>query len=464
MGYPLVAVGVDWGCGVAWRIGWPAAVIAVAVLLAGCSGPVRSMTWLTGPDRPPPTATAAAAAAVTVPALPAPVGAPWPGSRGGDPNVAGPVVVTADPVFGAAGLSPTAPVRITVAHGRITALQVSTPRGVALTGAMSPDGTSWTSAEPLGYGTTYTVTGTATGADGEAVPITGTYTTVTPAGVVATGISPAPGSTVGVAAPVIVTFDHAPADRAVIERHVHITTTPQVQGGWAWIQHDGKDHPSLDWRPKDYWPTGTRVHVESDLYGLDLGGGEFGGDNATSEFTIGRNQVVLADATSHQIVVQRDGRTVASYPASYGDGDPTGDPNRVTRSGIHIVLDKQETTLLSNPAGGYPNVPEHWLVRISGNGGFIHQNQDTVADQGTTAICHGWITLSGDNARAYYDSAIYGDPVQVTGTSIAVSAADGEHRRLGHPLATMANPARRRRAMTTAAEPRARPVTVHRCR
>ena len=47
-----------------------------------------------------------------------------------------------------------------------------------------------------------------------------------------------------------------------------------MQGGWAWIQHDGQDHPSLDWRPKDYWPTGTRVHVESDLYGLDLGGGE----------------------------------------------------------------------------------------------------------------------------------------------------------------------------------------------
>ncbi|HEY5113931.1 MAG TPA: hypothetical protein VIJ00_00250 [Nakamurella sp.] len=41
----------------------------------------------------------------------------------------------------------------------------------------------------------------------------------------------------------------------------------------------------------------------------------FGGDDATSDVTSGRNQVVLADAPSHQIVVQRDGQKVASYPA-----------------------------------------------------------------------------------------------------------------------------------------------------
>ena len=38
----------------------------------------------------------------------------------------------------------------------------------------------------------------------------------------------------------------------------------------------------------------------------------------TSDFTIGRNQVVYADAKTHHIVVKRNGRTVADYPASYG--------------------------------------------------------------------------------------------------------------------------------------------------
>ena len=92
-----------------------------------------------------------------------------------------------------------------------------------MTGTMSPDGTSWTLGEPLGYGKINTVFGTATGSDGRAVPVTGTYTTVTPGGEVTTGISPAPGSTVGVAAPVIVSLGSAPADRAPIESLVHIT-------------------------------------------------------------------------------------------------------------------------------------------------------------------------------------------------------------------------------------------------
>jgi len=224
-------------------------------------------------------------AADRVAAGPLPTGASTPAAA------AAPVTVPS--AFGAAGLSPTAPVTITVAHGTITALQVTNPEGTAVTGTMSPDGTSWTLGEPLGYGKTYTVSGPATGTDGQAVPVTGTYTTVTPAGEVTTGISPAPGSTVGVAAPVIVSLGSAPADRAPIESHVHITT-------------------------------------------------------------------------------------------------------------------------------------EHWAVRISDNGEFIHQNQDTVADQGNTNVSHGCINLSADTARAYHDSAIYGDPVEVTGSSVPLSAADGD--------------------------------------
>ena len=90
--------------------------------------------------------------------------------------------------------------------------------------------------------------------------------------------------------------------------------------------------------------------------------------------------MVLADANSHNIVVQQNGVT-ATYDASYGSGDDIGDPNRVTRSGIHIVMDKEENTLMGNPAYGYTNVPEKRAVRISDNGESIHQNQNTVADQ-----------------------------------------------------------------------------------
>ena len=86
----------------------------------------------------------------------------------------------------------------------------------------------------------------------------------------------------------------------------------------------------------------------------------------------------------------------------------------------------QESTLMSNPAYGYSNVPERWAVRISDNGEFIHQNQYTVADQGVVNVSHGCINLSAESAQAYFESAIYGDPVQVTGTSVQLSADDGD--------------------------------------
>ena len=218
----------------------------------------------------------------------------------------------------------------------------------------------------------------------------------------------------------------AGARLAAQAQHVTITTTPKVEGAWAWVTHDGDTWPSLDWRPKEYWPSGTVVHVEYDLYGVKIADGVFGGDKVTSDFTIGRNQVVLADANSHNMIVQQDGVTVATYDASYGSGDIIGDPNRVTRSGTHIVMDKKETTTMSNPAYGYTDITEHWAVRISDNGEFIHQNQETVGAQGVDNVSHGCINLSAANAEAYFQTAIYGDPVVVTGTSVQLSPADGD--------------------------------------
>jgi len=334
--------------------------------------------------------------------------------------------VTSSPQLGDDAVTPVEPVTITVAHGIITALSVTNPEGAQVAGTLSPDKTSWTLGEPLGYDKTYSVSGTALGSDGLAVPIEGSYTTVTPVDEITTSISPGDGAVVGVAAPVIVHLGYEPADKDLIEKHVTITTTPHVEGAWAWIQHDGDKWPSLDWRPKAYWPAGTVVHVESNVYGLDFGDGYFGGANVTSDFTIGRNQVVIADANAHTIVVQRDGVTVANYDASYGSGDEIGDPNRVTRSGIHVVSDMQETVKMSNPAYGYTNVTEHWAVRISDNGEFIHQNQGTVDVQGVDNVSHGCINLSAESAQAYYESAIIGDPVEVTGTSVPLSAADGD--------------------------------------
>jgi len=322
-------------------------------------------------------------------------------------------------------MAPAGPVTVTVTHGVIDTLTMAAADGTPVTGVISPDRSSWTLTQKLTFGAEYTVTGTATGTDRQPVPITGTFATAGPDTAVRDTVYPGDDAVVGVAAPVIVYFGVEPADKAAVARNVTLTSTPAVEGAWAWIQHDD-GRWGLDYRTKDYWPAGTQIHVSANLFGVELAPGSYGAADITSDFTIGRNQVVIADVNSHQLLVQRDGATVATYPASYGRGQDTGDPNLITRSGIHVVNELDETKLMSNPRYGYSNVPEKWAVRISNNGEFIHANPASSNAQGNTNVTHGCVNLSLADAEDYYHSAIWGDPVEVTGTSVTLGPDDGD--------------------------------------
>jgi lipoprotein-anchoring transpeptidase ErfK/SrfK len=162
--------------------------------------------------------------------------------------------------------------------------------------------------------------------------------------------------------------------------------------------------------------------VTAKLFGVDYGGGSWGRSDVSSTFTIGRAQIVKADANSHRLIVMRDGKQVADYPASYGLGT---DPERNTRSGIHVVNEKFTDKRMVSQRYDYDLV-EKWAVRMSNNGEFIHANPETTGVQGSSNVTHGCVNLSIDNAKAYYDSALYGDPVEVTGTPVKLASRDGD--------------------------------------
>jgi lipoprotein-anchoring transpeptidase ErfK/SrfK len=423
-----------------------AAVLAFMVVVSACtSGANASVGSSSTPDSTPASSSAASSTLVSVP--PITVGSTAASVSSPSSLIATtttttskvvvlpPVAkVTASPAFGTSGLSPAQALVISVTRGKITKFTLTNLSGKVVKGAVSKDGTSWTLGELLGYGKTYTAAGTAIGTDGKAVAIKGSFSTVAPETEVAVHVSPGDGAVVGVADPVIVRFGVEPADRALIEKNVTITTTPKVEGAWAWMQHDDGLW-ALDWRPKVYWPANTKVHVDAAVYGLKFGAGEYGADDVTSDFSIGRNQVVYADAKSYQIVVKQGcaindeascAKTVATYPASFGRGDVVNNPNLVTRSGIHVVIEKLPVHLMiGSPPFNYHST-EYWDVRISDNGEFIHENPNTVGDQGNTNVSHGCINLSPTSAKAYFNSALIGDPVEVTGTSVQLSSDDGD--------------------------------------
>ncbi|MCE0767476.1 Ig-like domain-containing protein [Pseudonocardia kujensis] len=344
--------------------------------------------------------------------------------RGGDTTsalLARAATLAYEPAAQATGINPTSPVSVSVTGGTLEQVALTNPQGEPVAGALNADRTVWTSSEPLGYDTEYAWSGTAKGEDGVGVPLAGGFHTVVPTKQVRGVINIADGRTVGIAAPIEIQFNSHVEDRAAVERALSVQTSVPVEGAWGWLP-DEAGGSRVHWRPKEYWPANTKVSVAAKLYGVDYGGGQFGAADVTSDFQIGRAQVVKADARSFRMVVIRDGKQVANYPASYG---LAADPDRNTRSGVHVVTEKFTDKRMVSQQYGY-DVVEKWAVRMSNNGEFIHANPASANAQGSSNVTHGCVNLSLENAKAYYDTALYGDPVEVTGTPVQLSARDGD--------------------------------------
>ena len=330
--------------------------------------------------------------------------------------------ITYQPADAATDVAPVAPVRVEVKDGWFQRVALINAEGKPVAGALNRDRTSFTTTEALGYGVSYTWGGSVVGHDGKAVPVSGKFTTINPSAQVNGAFQLADGQVVGVAAPVIIQFDAAISDKASVEKALKVTTEPPVEGGWAWLP-DEVGGSRVHYRSRDYYPAGTKVSVDAKLYGVDFGDGAYGAQDITLNFEIGRRQVVKAEVSSHQIEVITDEGVIMTLPCSYGEADQ---PRNVTRSGIHVVTEKYEDFYMSNPAAGYSNVHERYAVRISNNGEFIHANPASSGAQGNTNVTNGCINLSTSDAQQYFNSAIYGDPVEVTGTSIELSYSDGD--------------------------------------
>ena len=330
-----------------------------------------------------------------------------------------PAKVTLAPASGATDVSPVAPVKVTVADGTIEALTLTNPAGKKVIGQLSADKTSWAVGEPLGYGKTYTWSGTAKGTDGETAPISGSFTTVTPAATIDASLNVGDGKTYGIAMPIVVRFDSPVTDKAAVQKAMTVTTSVPTEGAWAWL-----DDRSAHWRPKTYWTPGTQVNLDAKLYGLSFGDGVYGAEDRTSHFTIGRSQIVKANTQTHRLVIIRDGKQVADFPASYG---LESDPGRVTNSGTHVVMSKHESYGMTNPKYNYENVVVPWAVRISNNGEFIHGYAPSMWAQGKQNVSHGCANLAPANAKIYFDSAMTGDPVEIVGSTEQLGPEDGDY-------------------------------------
>lgn len=328
--------------------------------------------------------------------------------------------LTVKPDNGVQDAAPGDPAQVVVAGGTINSVTLTNPEGKQVAGAPAADKHSWATTEPLGFGKTYTWSGEAVGGDGKTVPISGSFTTVKPKKQLAAHLNVGDGQTYGIAMPIVATFPGKVTDKAAAEKAMQVETTPKTEGSWAWLEGDTAAH----WRPKEYFKPGTTVKVNAKLYGVKLGDGVYGKQDVVSSFSIGRSQIVKGNTQQHRMQVIRDGQQVADYPVSFG---LDSDPGRVTHSGTHVVMSKSATYSMSNPRYGYTDVNVPWAVRISNNGEFIHGLAASVWAQGKKNISHGCLNLSPANAKAYYDTVLPGDPVEIEGSTQQLSSKDGDY-------------------------------------
>lgn len=329
--------------------------------------------------------------------------------------------VSYQPADGARDVPVTEQVSVSATNGTFEKVELVADDGSTASGVFSSGRTVWTTDKPLHYASTYTWRGTVRGADDSATELAGTLSTIVPARKTAARLNVDDDDVVGVATPIMVQFDGPVADKAAVERALRITTSVPVEGSWGWLP-DEPEGARVHWRPRGYWPAGTKVQLEANFVGVEFGDGAWGANNVSTQFTIGRAQVVQADVRGFRMKVLRDGAVIADYPASFGVDT---DPERSTRSGIHVVTEKFEQRRMVSQRFDY-DVVMQWAVRISNNGEFIHANPATVGAQGSRNVSHGCVNLSTENAKAYWDIAQYGDPVEVTGSGVRLSARDGD--------------------------------------
>ncbi len=336
--------------------------------------------------------------------------------------------VVTQPSDAANGVTPTAPVRVSVTHGVLNAVSLTDSQGTVVAGQFAPDMSQWTTTEPLAYASTYTWSGTATGIDRQPRAITGSFQTVTPERLISGQLNVADHATYGIAMPIVLTFSSKVIDKAAVQNALSVHLSVPTEGSWAWL-----DDTTVHWRPQSYFAPNTRVTVAAKLYGLAMGGGAFGRDDIASTFAIGRSYVLRGDTRTHRLKAYANGVQVADYPASYGLDSDIG---RMTHSGTHVVMSKYPVFYMSNPHYHYKNVEARWAVRLSDNGEFIHSAPWSVAQQGRTNVSHGCVNLAPNNAAAVFDAVLPGDPVEIIGSPRQLSSRDGDYYDWTIPWAT----------------------------
>ncbi|WUC83953.1 Ig-like domain-containing protein [Streptomyces sp. NBC_00536] len=301
------------------------------------------------------------------------------------------------------------PVKVTLADGKLAQVKVTDGKGGELAGQISQDGKSWTSERNASPGQDYKVEAQNT----ESQSATTQFKTTAADKVNKVTINPGKANpVVGIAQPVSIVFDNPVKNKAEVEKQLHVTTSNNTEGSWGWFKdYSGNDR--VDWRPKDYWKSGTDVKVEMKLNGIDSGGGYFVKDYNT-EFKIGKDRRMTVDLDTKKMSVSEDGQVVKTIPVSAGT--PGG--QKASWSGKMVLMSKEGTIRMNSETVGLGNAYDKDVdssMRLTWSGMYVHAAPWNNANFGSANTSSGCVGMSDANAAAFYKEAQVGDLFEVVG-------------------------------------------------
>ncbi|GII90188.1 hypothetical protein Ssi02_04190 [Sinosporangium siamense] len=315
-------------------------------------------------------------------------------------------------------VTPDTTVLISTYGGTLTAVTVRAAggRGEAVKGVLSADRTQWRSSRSMAPGTTYTVSATAANPSGKATKVDSTFSTVkSTAPFAIKDITPTKGETVGVGMPIMITFDREVNNRVDVERNLRVVTSKRVEGAWHWV-----DGTTVHFRPREYWPSNTKVKLIGQLRGVEVDNGRYATQDFTHEFAVGRTQVSTVNTDTHMMKVRRNGRVIRNFGISAGRGGVT---KYYTTNGKHIAMSMEPVVIMdSSTVGCGPGCPGYYRqtvysnVRISNSGEYVHGAPWSVGSQGSANVSHGCVNVAPENARWFMRNTLRGDPINVTGS------------------------------------------------
>jgi lipoprotein-anchoring transpeptidase ErfK/SrfK len=231
-------------------------------------------------------------------------------------------------------------------------------------------------------------------------------------------VLPVPGSVVGVAHPVVVTFRTPVTDRRAAERAIDIKSVPPMTGKFEWVENN-----VVQWIPDEFWPAHTTVALAV-------------GNLPTTNFQTGPAVVGVANIAEKTFTVTIDGVPPTDLPAPHHRanwGKPgvfpasMGRPEYPTPVGTYTVLGKDRDVVMDSSSVGIPvDAPDGYVldveyaVRFTQRGLFVHSAPWSVNQMGYENVSHGCIGLSTEDAEWYFNTVKVGDPIIVRENGIEV--------------------------------------------